>query len=299
VLSEGLRPKPFNEYKEPGLSDAVRYILGDNDEYLFGFFCSDIRCLIRAACEVATKPSEVIQDITDLVDGGYYAPEDLVCQQSIDSLTLGHLENSNRIVLTEGSTDTQFLKTSLRLLYPHLSGYYSFLDFETVRVPGGAGQLASLVKGFAAAGIGNRIIAIFDNDSAAREAKRTLIQLRLPSNIAILSYPDIELLRSYPTLGPSGNTNLNVNGLAASIELYFGEDVLRLPDGSFAPVQWKGYIESVASYQGEVIGKSGLQSAFLRKLASAESDPEKIAQQDWSGIDAILKVIFSAFKDEN
>jgi hypothetical protein len=298
VLSDRLRPRPFDDHEKPGLSAAVRYILDDNDDYLFGFFASDIRCLIRAVCEVAPKPSEVIQDITDLVDGGYYAPEAPVCQQSIDSLTFGHLENANRIVLTEGATDTQVLKASLRLLYPQLSSYYSFLDFDTARAPGGAGQLASLVKGFAAAGIGNRIIAIFDNDSAARDAKRSLTQLCLPSNIAVLSYPDIEFLRSYPTLGPSGSTNLDVNGLAASIELYFGSDVLRRPDGSLAPVQWKGYVEPVASYQGEVLGKTQLQQAFLGKLAKAESDPAGQERQDWSGIDAILQTIIGAFKDE-
>lgn len=298
VLAEGLRPKPSDDHEKPGLSAVVRYVLDDNDDYLFGFFASDIRCLIRAACEAAPRASEVTQDITDLVDGGYYAPEEPVCQHSIDSLILGHLENSNRIVLTEGSTDTQVLKASLRLLYPHLSDYYSFLDFDTARVPGGAGQLASLVKGFAAAGIGNRIIAIFDNDSAARDARRSLSQLRLPPNIAVLSYPDIDLLRSYPTLGPSGNVNLDVNGLAASIELYLGADVLRRPDSSLAPVQWKGFIEPVGSYQGEVLGKTDLQAAFLRKLAIAESDPAEQARQDWSGIDAILQVIFGAFKDE-
>lgn len=298
VLSEGLRPRPFDDCEKPGLSAAVRYILDDNDDYLFGFFASDIRCLIRAACEVAPKPSDVIQDITDLVNGGYYELEAPVCQQSIDSLTLGHIENANRIVLTEGSTDAQVLEASLKLLYPNLFSYYSFLDFDTARAPGGAGQLASLVKGFAAAGIGNRIIAIFDNDSAARDARRSLTQLRLPSNIAVLSYPDIEFLRSYPTLGPSGSTNLDVNGLAASIELYFGSDVLRRPDGTLAPVQWKGYVEPVESYQGEVLGKTQLQQAFLRKLTKAENDPAEQERQDWSGIDAILQAILGAFKDE-
>jgi hypothetical protein len=298
VLSEGLRPKPFHDNERSDLSEAVRYILDHNEDNLFGFFASDIRCLIRVACEVAPRPSDVIQDITDLVDGGYYGPEEPVCQESIDSLTLGHLENSNRIVLTEGSTDARVLSASLKLLYPHLFAYYSFLDFDTARVPGGAGYLASLVKGFAAAGIGNRIIAIFDNDSAAWDARRSLTQLQLPSNIVVLGYPDIELLRNYPTLGPNGNTNLDVNGLAASIELYFGTDVLRCPDGSMSPVQWKGYIEPVAGYQGEVLGKAKLQEAFSRKLATAVSDPSEQTQQDWSGIDSILRVIFEAFKDE-
>lgn len=145
VMAAGYLPEPFDDNKKPGLSEAIRYLLDDNEDYQLGFFASDLRSLVRVACEVAPKPSKVVQDITNLVDGGYYALGDPVCQQSIDSLTLGHLENSNRIVLTEGSTDTQVLKSSLRLLYPHLSDYYSFLDFENVRVPGGAGQLASLI----------------------------------------------------------------------------------------------------------------------------------------------------------
>jgi len=298
VLSEGLRPRHFDDNEKPELSSVVRYILNDHADYSFGFFGSDIRCLIRVACEVATKPSEVIQDITDLVDEGYYAPNEPVCQHSIDSLTLGHLENSNRIVLTEGSTDTQVLSASLKLLYPHLSAYYSFLDFDNARVPGGAGQLTSIVKWFAAAGIGNRIIAIFDNDSAALDAMMALTHLRLPSNIAVRRYPDIELLRSYPTIGPSGNTNLDVNGLAASIELYFGLDVLRRSDGSLLPVQWKGYVSSIARYQGEVLGKDKIKTAFELKLAKAYSNPLEQARQDWSGIDSILRVIFDAFKDE-
>lgn len=298
VLAEGLMPKPFDDNEKPELSSVVRYILDENDDYLLGFFCSDIRCLIRSVCEIAPKPSEVIQDITDLVEGGYYGPDEPVCQQAIYLLMLGHLENSNIIVLTEGSTDTQVLRASLKLLYPHLSDYYSFLDFENTRFPGGAGQLASLVKGFAAAGIGNRVIAVFDNDSAARDAMRSLTQLQLPANIAVVSYPDIKLLRSYPTIGPSGNINLDVNGLAAGIELYFGSDVLRSSDGSLAPVQWKGYVPSISSYQGAVLGKSELQAVFHRKLAGAKNNPEEQAHQDWTGIDAILRVIFGAFRDE-
>jgi hypothetical protein len=298
VLAEGLTPQSFDYDEKPGLSPAVRYILDDHDNFHFGFFATDVRCLIRAVCEVARSPSEVIQDITDLVDGGYYAHEEPVCQQSIESLTLGQLENSNRIVLTEGSTDTQVLKASLRLLYPHLFPYYSFLDFDSTRVQGGAGQLALLVKGFAAAGIGNRIIAIFDNDAAARDAMRSLTQLHIPANISVLSYPDIELLHSYPTIGPSGSTNLDVNGLAGSIELYLGTDVLRRADGSLAPVQWKGFVQPISCYQGEVLGKTELQAAFFRKLTKAESDPAEQARQDWTGIDAILRVIFRAFNDE-
>ena len=84
VLSKGLRPIPFNDNEKPELSSVVRYILDDKDYCLFKFFGSDIRCLIRVACEAAPKPSEVIQDITDLIDAGYYAPDEPVCQHSIE-----------------------------------------------------------------------------------------------------------------------------------------------------------------------------------------------------------------------
>lgn len=298
ILAQGLRPQLFDDDKNPELSPVVRYILGDNDEFLLGFFAADVRYLIRAACEVAAKPSQVVQDITELVEGGYYARDEAVCQAAIQSLVTGHLENSNRVVLTEGSTDAQILQRALHLLYPHLLDYYSFLDFEGGRVPGGAGQLVSVVKAFAAAGIGNRVIALFDNDAAAHDARRSLAQITLPPNIAVLSYPPLELLRNYPTLGPSGGTSLDVNGLAASIELYLGEDVLRRPDGTFSPVQWKGYIEPVARYQGEVMGKTELQAAFTRKISAAESNPEARRYQDWTGLDTILRAVFTAFADE-
>ena len=296
VIAEGITPYAIDDTDRPELSQHVRYILQNDEGYEITYFADDVRCLIRMACEVAPKPSKVVQDITDVIDSGYYETDEPVCQLAIDSLINGHLENSNRIVLTEGSSDAQILKASLALLYPELSDYYSFLDFGATRVPGGAGQLVSLIKGFAAAGIGNRIIGLFDNDSAARDARRSLDQVRLPSNIVVLAYPDLPLLQEYPTLGPSGLSCLNVNGLAASIELYLGVDILTGKDGSLTPIQWKGYLESVGSYQGEVTRKADLQAAFYEKLAQAGSSPSQRSEQDWSGIDAILQLVFSAFR---
>ena len=139
----------------------------------------------------------------------------MYAEAAIHGLTADHAENAPRIILTEGSTDRAILKEALSILYPHLAEYYSFLEFNSSRSPGGAGHLVSLVKAFAGAGVTNRIVALFDNDTSAREATRALKPLSLPSNIVALHYPDLELLRDYPTLGPSGLTTLNVNGLAA------------------------------------------------------------------------------------
>jgi len=295
VISEGLRPDPFDDYKKEGLDQVTKYILSHSDDYLFGFPCSDIRMLLRMVCEVVPANTRVVQDITSLVEAGYYEDEEPVCENATRALLEGHLENSSRIILTEGSTDTLILKEAIDLIYPHLSGYYAFLDFDTSRTPGGAGYLVSVVKAFAAAGITNRIIALFDNDTAAHEARRALANVSLPPNITLRAYPELGLLRSYPTLGPGGQTPLDVNGLAASIELYLGEDVLIEEDGTFTPVQWKGFNASLKQYQGEVMEKGKLQARFQKKVERCRDNPELLKSTDWSGLSAILKEVFHAF----
>ena len=240
ALRDGLRPRPFNDHKAPGLEPAIKDILDEPFERTLGFPGGDTRLLLRLICNMVDPDARVVQDITELVAGGYYGRNEPVCANAIRDLTEGHLENAPRIVLTEGSTDGAVLKAALEILYPHLLGYYSFLDFDSSRSPGGAGHLVSVVKAFAGAGITNRVVALFDNDTAAREAVRLLASVSLPHNLAVRHYPELELLRAYPTLGPGGLTTLNVNGLAASIELYFGEDVLTSGDAGMTPVRWKG-----------------------------------------------------------
>jgi hypothetical protein len=296
VIADGLRPVLFGDHKRKGLDPVTRYILGENDEYLFGFLCTDVRSLLRMACDLVPKNTCVVQDITALVHAGYYGEREPVCENATRALTAGHPENSPRIILTEGSTDAAILKEALALLYPHLSAYYSFLDFDTSRSPGGAGHLVSLVKAFAAAGIANRIVALLDNDTAAREATRALEAISLPPNIAVRHYPDLELLRSYPTLGPGGLASLDVNGLAGSIELYLGDDVLREGQDTLTPVQWKGYSEPLNQYQGEVMRKTKLRCAFDAKVARCKADPDVLKATDWSGLSAILQEIFRAFE---
>jgi len=96
--------------------------------------------------------------------------------------------------------------------------------------------LANIVRAFAGAGILNRMIALFDNDTAAEAAIASLAHIDLPANLIIRQLPAIDVARSYPTLGPSGMTRMDVNGLAGSIELYLGTDVLRDEGGNLKPV---------------------------------------------------------------
>jgi hypothetical protein len=182
----------------------------------------------------------------------------------------------------------------MKVLYPHLADYFTFMDFEAAKVEGGASHLAKIVKSFAGAGIANKVIAIFDNDSVGRDAARSLSQIRLPGNLSVLTLPDLKCLRKYPTIGPSGRKDVNVNGLAASIELYLGDDVL-CENGKMTPVKWSAYISSMEQYQGEVLDKDKIHKRFKQKLADQKDQPNLTHDPNWAGLCAILSTIFCAF----
>ena len=297
IIADRLKPISGHVKDEEGCNPLIEYILRGNGTSSFGFFeyDKDIRLVIRLACEVAPENTYVVQDITEIVQAGYYGEDEAVCEKETRALTAGYPENAPIIILIEGSTDAEFLQEALALLYPHLSAYYSFFDFHASRSQGGAGNLVSLVKAFSAAGITNRVIALLDNDTAAHEAKRGLNAIVPPSNIAVMHYPDLDLLRTYPTRGPGGLVPLDINGLAASIELYLGEDVLCADKNTLTPIQWKGYNSMLKQYQGEIVQKRKLHDAFRKKLKCCKADPQLLQDTDWSGLSAILQKIFQAF----
>jgi hypothetical protein len=90
---------------------------------------------------------------------------------------------------------------------------------------------------------------------------------------------------------------LNVNGIAGSLELYFGIDVLTDATGQLSPVQWTGFDTSLNQYQGEVISKAALQEKFAERVARCEADRSILSITDWTGIRAVLEQVFVAFRD--
>ena len=294
IIRSRYLPPPHEDPNRDTREPLVRYILDHFDDHVFEFLSSDVRVFLRLVCDLVGPNSAIVQDITDLVGGGYYDEDEPVCDDAIRELT-SHPESSPCIILTEGSTDIAILRSALDLLYPHLVGYYTFFDFRTSNSRGGAGQLATVVKAFVAAGIANRVIALFDNDTAARDARRSLNSIPLPSNVVILHYPNLDLLRNYPTVGPSGASTMNINGLAASIEMYLGEDVL-LTYGDLVPIHWKSFNETLGEYHGEVTKKDQLLSIFERKIERCRNNRAELDASDWSGLKSILHAVFSAFK---
>jgi hypothetical protein len=267
-----------------------------DDEQWYGYSGADLYIPLRLALETCKGTENLVYDLTDLVQQGYLNKnEDCVAISS--ELAAGeYASRSKIIVLTEGRSDGWILSQSMKLLYSHLYDYFSFMDFESARVEGGASHLAKIVKSFSGAGIVNKVIAIFDNDTVGQEAIRSLRQIKLPGNISVLTLPDFRELSKYPTIGPSGQKAMNINGSAASIELYLGEDVL-MENGKLLPVQWSGYIASMGTYQGSLLGadKDKIHKSFKVKLEKAKDLTNLTQNKNWAGLCVIMSRIFSAF----
>jgi hypothetical protein len=260
-----------------------------------GYSGLDLNVPLRLVLEICAEDDEFIYDVTEIILGGYFSVDEDFVSSALAPSSSHYSSNSKRIILTEGRSDSWIISESFKLLCPHLVDYFSFMDFDGTRVVGGAGSLANIVRAFAGAGILNRVIAVFDNDTAAETAIRTLRNIQVPENIQILKLPEHAALRKYPTIGPSGPISMDVNGSAGSIELYLGADVLANEQGELAPVQWAGYEPSVGKYQGEVLFKDAIQKRFKQKLEACDTDRSLLQRSDWSGIRSILSAIVVAF----
>ena len=271
----------------------------------------DERHLLRAVLMVFPD-AEVTLDLTELdltelnltelnlAEAVNDQPLPWMASDSVTVIRRAAAVNAPVVVLTEGRTDAEFLAAGLKILYPHLTDLIRFLDYD-YRPEGGVGALVRMVRAFTAAGIVNRVVAIFDNDTAAADALRSLELSKLPDHIRVLCYPPIDLASNYPTLGPptvdSPRGSLSrgdVNGSAGSIELYLGKDVLAREDGTLRPVQWKSFIPGMARYQGEVMEKELIHASFRSKYAAALEDHTFVQGQDWEGLRLVIDAIRAA-----
>ncbi len=258
-------------------------IFGDQYHESYSLF-AEINDMFRAVLDACDPSERVNFDYSDLISWGTYDEEEDITE-----------EPTKVIILTEGSTDREFLERTLNVLYPELSKYYFFLEFHSSNLQGGASSLVHLVKGFVGAGIFNKTIAILDNDTAAIDALRSLRDVPLPDKIRVITLPHLGLAENYPTIGPQGNLNVDINGLTCSIEIYFGVDVLSNAQGELTPIQWTGYNKALQQYNGAIINKRQTQEKYRSLLDRVEKGQIGINECDWSGMKEIFRSIFSAF----
>ncbi len=254
----------------------------------------DVRLCLRAVLEC--RPDSLVSvDVTDLIDGGWLLPDEDPRETALLQFGWAERHASPIVVLTEGSTDAKILETALSVTYPHLRGFIRFSDFSH-QPESNAAALVKTVKAFAAAGITNRVVALFDADAAARDAVRSLEIDKLPRSIQVRHLPPIEIAHAYPTIGPSGELVADdVNGRACSIELYLGQDVLADPQGTLHPVRWTAFIRGVNSWQGVIEGKDEILTRYWAKAEAALKHPETAATQDWAQLRAVINEVRLAF----
>lgn len=128
-------------------------------------------------------------------------------------------------------------------------------------------------------------------DMPGLQAHRHAETLGLPENILAVRLPDIELAKENPTIGPQGFHLVNVNGRAASIELYLGRTTLTL-NGELRHVRWTSYNKSVRTYQGEVEANGEIQHDFLQALTKFPNSLD--AQAAFPELVSVWKAIFCA-----
>ncbi len=181
------------------------------------------------------------------------------------------------LIVTEGSSDAAILRHALKLLRPHVSDFFDFVDMEEGYPFSGTGNVFRFVQGLISIAVQNKILVLFDNDAEGLSNYRRCKALNVPANMCILSLPDLPLFKAFPTVGPDGESVSDINGRAAAIECYLDLD-------EAARARWTTYNHAMGSYQGELDGKTRYMRAFLDQR-------QRQRGYDYSRLEQVLDVL--------
>ena len=191
------------------------------------------------------------------------------------------LDPTNRfLIVTEGSSDAGILRHALKLLKPHVSDFFYFVDMDEGYPFTGTGNLHNFAKGLISISIQNDVIILYDNDAAGVFSFSRTAGLNVPANMRILRLPDLPEFLEFRTVGPSGEHHANINGRAAAIECY-------LDVGPEALVRWNNFNKGTGFYHGELVGKADVVKRFHSLTHPVES-------YDFSKITAVIEMIIGA-----
>jgi hypothetical protein len=190
------------------------------------------------------------------------------------------------LIATEGSSDVHILKHALALLRPSIADFFRFIDVSESHPFSGTGNLVRFAEGLAKIDVQNQVVFVFDNDAEGLEAHQRLSTLALPANMRGIMLPELEAFRTFPTQGPEGLHNSDINRRAAAIECY-----LDLEAGGHPPakVLWTNYKKGFGVYQGALEYKGSYVKEFLKQTTDTLAD----GSYDVRKIETVLDVLIA------
>ena len=193
--------------------------------------------------------SELQWNFFDVVDNGWVKRCEIVKELSPKDKVL---------IVTKGSSDSFILRRTLDSLYPDIADFFDFVDMEENYPFTGVGNLYNFCLGLVRISIQNKIIVIFDNDTAGVEKYEQAMSLNKPSNFLITKLPDHLSFEDFKTHGPQGETVENINRRAVVIECFL--DLRGLDSEPY--VRWTSYSKRKRQYQGELENKDRYVQKF-------------------------------------
>lgn len=208
---------------------------------------------LRLLAENDTNSDSLVQwRYTDVVEGGWVTQDEIVKPLNSESKVL---------VVTEGSSDSYIIERVLKELRPDIADFFNFIDMEEHYPFTGTGNLFKFCQGLSRINIQNQILVVFDNDTAGVEKFNLTSELSNPKNLCFCKLPDHEIFQNFNTIGPSGESQENINGSAVAIECFLDLNSVSPKDRY---VRWTSFNRKLARYQGECEGKDKIVRAFKK-----------------------------------
>ena len=205
---------------------------------------------------------EVQWRFADVIDGGY-VDKDCIIKP---------LEKHRRIlIVTEGKTDSMILERVINELYPNISDFFYFIDMHDNYPFTGVGNLLNFYKGLAKIDIQNKVMFIFDNDTAGVEIYNETQKLDSPPNLGACCLPSHADFENFRTKGTEGESCSDINGKAVTIECF-----LDLQNQK-PYIRWRSYSEKMQQYQGQICPKDDIINCFRKSnLTNGEYNVDKL-----------------------
>jgi hypothetical protein len=244
-LDEIIKRKIISSPEFQRSGDEVGLLAEFGDEFIHPYIT--LRLLME---NPSNLEQELLWDYFDVVADGY-VDEDTIYENLTDG--------ERYLIVTEGSSDSFIIKRSLELLAPDISDFFYFVDMAENYPFTGTGNLYRFCQGLASIRIQNKVLVIFDNDTAGREKYELGLGLTLPENMKIVKLPDLPEFESFLCVGPNGETRENINGRAVAIENFLD---LNQQDPIPPRIRWQSYNEKLDAYQGSLVDKDAHVKLF-------------------------------------